>query len=43
VKIKIELEIDTREDLNEIQDLVDLVTEFKEKLVAMSESEYYND
>ena len=43
MRINLTVEIDTKEDLNEIQDLVDIITEFKEKLVAMSESEYYDD
>jgi hypothetical protein len=42
VKIKIELEIDTKEDINEIQDVIELITEFKDKLVAMDE-DYYDD
>jgi hypothetical protein len=42
VKIKIEVEIDTKEDINEIQDVIELITEFKDKLVAMEE-DYYDD
>ena len=42
MKIKIELEIDTKEDINEIQDVIELITEFKDKLVAMDE-DYYDD
>ena len=42
MKIKIEVEIDTKEDINEIQDVIELITEFKDKLVAMEE-DYYDD
>ena len=42
MKIKIEVEIDTKEDINEIQDVIELITEFKDKLVAMDE-DYYDD
>jgi|TARA_B110000967_G_C18760656_1_gene497639 hypothetical protein len=42
VKIKIELEIDTKEDINEIQDVIELITEFKDKLIAMDE-DFYDD
>lgn len=42
MKIKIELEIDTKEDINEIQDVIELISEFKDKLIAMDE-DYYND
>lgn len=44
MKIKIEVEIDTKEDINEIQDVIDMITDFKDKLVALDEeSEYYDD
>ncbi len=42
MKIKIELEIDTKEDINEIQDVIELITEFKDKLIAMDE-DFYDD
>ncbi len=42
MKIKIEVEIDTKEDINEIQDVIELVTEFRDKLIAMDE-DYYDD
>tara|TARA_B110000090_G_scaffold58777_1_gene67193 strand:+ start:280 stop:408 length:129 start_codon:yes stop_codon:yes gene_type:complete len=42
VKIKIEVEIDTKEDINEIQDVIELITEFKDKLIAMDE-DFYDD
>jgi|TARA_R110002124_G_scaffold268373_1_gene435961 hypothetical protein len=42
VKIKIEVEIDTKEDINEIQDVIEIITEFKDKLIAMDE-DYYDD
>ena len=40
MKIKIEVEIDTQEDMNEISDMVELVTEFRDKLVALVNGEY---
>jgi len=40
MKIKIEVEIDTQEDMNEISDMVELVTEFRDKLVALDNGEY---
>jgi|TARA_R110002153_G_scaffold5049_1_gene23576 hypothetical protein len=40
MKIKIEVEIDTKEDMSEIEDLVEVVTEFKEKIIALQEAEY---
>jgi hypothetical protein len=43
MKIKIEVEIDTKEDMSEISDMVELINEFKDKLVAISEGEYYDD
>ena len=42
MKIKIEVEIDTKEDINEIQDVIELITEFRDKLGAMEE-DYYDD
>lgn len=42
MKIKIEVEIDTKEDISEIQDVIELVTEFRDKLVALDE-DYYDD
>jgi hypothetical protein len=42
VKIKIEVEIDTKEDINEIQDVIELITEFRDKLVSLDE-DYYDD
>ena len=35
-------EIDTKEDINEIQDVIELITEFKDKLTAMDE-DFYDD
>lgn len=43
MKIKIEVEIDTKEDIGEIQDVVEIINDFKEKLIALSEDEYYDD
>jgi len=43
MKIKIEVEIDTKEDIGEIQDVVEIINDFKEKLIALTEDEYYDD
>jgi hypothetical protein len=43
MKIKLEVEIDTKEDQTEISGLIDLVTEFRDKLIAMEEGDYYDD
>tara|TARA_Y100001958_G_C20834068_1_gene283568 strand:+ start:376 stop:510 length:135 start_codon:yes stop_codon:yes gene_type:complete len=44
MKIKLEVEIDTKEDSSEISQLIELVTEFREKLVALHEiEEEYDD
>lgn len=43
MKIKIEVEIDTKEDISEIQDVIELVTEFRDKLVALDEDYNYDD
>jgi|TARA_B100001093_G_scaffold496934_1_gene543245 hypothetical protein len=43
MKIKLEVEIDTKEDMSEISDMVELINEFKDKLVAISEEDYYDD
>lgn len=42
MKIKIEVDIDTKEDINEIQDVIELITEFRDKLVSLDEA-YYDD
>ena len=43
MKIKIEVEIDTKEDIGEIQDVIEIITEFRDKLVALDEDNYYDD
>jgi|14BtaG_2_1085337.scaffolds.fasta_scaffold36009_3 hypothetical protein len=43
MKIKIEVEIDTKEDISEIEDVIAIVSDFKDKLVALDEGEYYDD
>ena len=42
MKIKLEVEIDTKQDMDEIRQLVDIVTEFREKLIASQEEEDYD-
>ena len=32
MKIKLEVEIDTKEDMQEIEEVIELITEFKERL-----------
>lgn len=44
MKIKIEVEIDTKEDIDEIKDVIEIITDFRDKLVALDEdNEYYDD
>ena len=44
MKIKLEVEIDTKQDMDEIEQLVTLVTEFRDKLIALQEDEdFYGD
>ena len=37
MKIKIDIEIDTKEDMNEIESVVEVITEFRDKLIEMQE------
>jgi hypothetical protein len=37
MKIKIDIEIDTKEDMNEITDMVELITEFRDKLIELQD------
>jgi hypothetical protein len=39
MKIKFELNIDTKEDMEEIHQLIDIVGEFRDKLIALAEDE----
>tara|TARA_A200000159_G_C7142601_1_gene263745 strand:+ start:142 stop:279 length:138 start_codon:yes stop_codon:yes gene_type:complete len=45
MKIKLEVEIDTKQDMDEINQLVDIVSEFRDKLIALQDDdeEYYDD
>ena len=43
MKIKLEVEIDTKEDQTEITGLIDLVTEFRDRLIALEDGEDYDD
>ena len=40
MKIKIEVEIDTKEDTQELSDLVELVTEFRDRLISLEDDDY---
>ncbi len=40
MKIKIEVEIDTKEDRQELSDLVELVTEFRDRLISLGDDDY---
>ncbi len=44
MKIKLEVEIDTKQDMDEISQLVEIVSEFRDKLIALQEDdEDYDD
>ena len=43
MKIKLEVEIDTKEDMDEINSLVELVTDFRDKLIALQEDDFDED
>ena len=46
MKIKLEVEIDTKQDMDELEQLVSIVSEFRDKLIALQEDddeEYYDD
>ena len=43
MKLKLEVEIDTKEDQQEIDDFISLITEFRNKLIALQDDEYYDD
>ena len=44
MKIKLEVEIDTKQDMDEIYQLVEIVSEFRDKLIALQEDdEDYDD
>tara|TARA_B100001287_G_C22534025_1_gene458803 strand:- start:722 stop:862 length:141 start_codon:yes stop_codon:yes gene_type:complete len=43
MKIKLEVEIDTKVDMDEINSLVELVTDFRDKLIALQEDDFDED
>ena len=43
MKIKLEVEIDTKQDMDEINQLVELVTDFRDKLIALQEDDFDED
>jgi len=43
MKIKLEVEIDTERDMNEISQLVELVTEFRDRLMDLQDDGDYDD
>lgn len=43
MKIKIELEVDTKEDTNEIEDFVSLISEFRDKLIELRDGDEWED
>ena len=40
MKIKLEDEIDTKQDMDEINQLVEIVSEFRDKLIALQEDNF---
>ena len=43
MKIKLEVEIDTKQDMDELEQLVSIVSEFRDKLIALQDDEEYYD
>ena len=43
MKLKLEVEIDTKEDQQEIDDFIGLITEFRDRLLALQEGEWEDD
>tara|TARA_Y100000389_G_scaffold199555_1_gene238170 strand:+ start:374 stop:508 length:135 start_codon:yes stop_codon:yes gene_type:complete len=43
MKLKLEVEIDTKEDQQEIDDFIGLVTEFRDRLLALQDGEWEDD
>ena len=39
MKIKLEVEIDTKQDMDEIEQLIAVVSEFRDKLIALHDDE----
>jgi hypothetical protein len=43
MKLKLEVEIDTKEDQQEIDDFIGLITEFRDRLLALQDGEWEDD
>jgi|TARA_B000000609_G_C24136260_1_gene328498 hypothetical protein len=43
MKIKLEVEIDTKYDMDEINQLVEIVSEFRDKLIALQQDDFDED
>tara|TARA_B100000941_G_C28068685_1_gene332906 strand:+ start:121 stop:261 length:141 start_codon:yes stop_codon:yes gene_type:complete len=43
MKIKLEVEIDTKQDMDEINQLVEIVSEFRDRLIALQEDDFDED
>ncbi len=43
MKIKLEVEIDTKQDIDEINQLIEIVSEFRDRLISLQEDEDYDD
>lgn len=43
MKIKLEVEIDTKQDMDEINQVIEIVSEFRDKLIALQEDDYDED
>lgn len=43
MKIKLEVEIDTKQDMDEISQLVEIVSEFRDRLIALQEDDFDED
>ena len=43
MKIKLEVEIDTKYDMDEINQLVEIVSEFRDKLIALQQDDFEED
>lgn len=43
MKLKLEVEIDTKEDQQEIDDFISLITEFRDRLLALQDGEWEDD
>ena len=43
MKIKLEVEIDTKYDMDEINQLVEIVSEFRDKLIELQQDDFDED